>query len=57
MEAHRGGLAKLDAGAKARLAKRSKDYALQQKTLKEEQLKKKCRTGEMQRKDAEQEMK
>ncbi len=35
LEAHRGGLAKLDAGAKARLAKRTKDYALQQKTLKE----------------------
>jgi hypothetical protein len=39
LEAHRGGLAKLDAGAKARLAKRTKDYALQQKTLKEERSK------------------
>mgnify|MGYP001158694850 CR=1 FL=1 len=39
LESHRGGLAKLDAGAKARLAKRTKDYALQQKTLKEERSK------------------
>ena len=39
LEAHRGGLAKLDAGAKARLAKRTKEYALQQKTLKEERAK------------------
>lgn len=39
LSAHRGGLAKLDKGATARLAKRTRDYALQRKTLIEERQK------------------
>ena len=35
LEYHRGGLARLNAGAAGRQAKRTRDYALQQKTLKE----------------------
>jgi len=39
LEYHRGGLAQLDKGAQARRAKRARDFALQQKTLKEERAK------------------